>query len=239
MDSMEFRQIILQFDIGLSNHWGYEEFKNRLFEAEDWAFENVNLLEKKEKLNVKNIYKQLYEFENLIDSNILETITKTRDEAIILAMLNYSKQKRPIIFSVFSERQIIIKTRNPKCDPETERIQSSLSKIVSVQSDLLGFYLQNSKTNEKCYQALYKLFIDYMENLIRLNKYEDYGIFEIDKLKKLPSRYDCGYIIHYLKLVIKHKDFELAKEILNEYPIVPTNKKEKNDYDKIKEKLAI
>lgn len=232
----KFYNLVLKFDFGVYSHYWYEELKNQLLEIEDWAFSNSDLLEKRHKLNVKDIYKQLYEFERVIELNIPSTITKTREESIIFALLSYAEQNRPIIESIFTERTKIFKSKQKGYNPETERIKEILSNKVRYQSNLLAFYMDNYK-NEECYLALHNLFLTYMENLIRLNKYDDYNEFEIDKLEKLPNRYDYGYILHYLKILIRHKDFDIANKIYTQYPLTPTNKKDMESYESIKKKL--
>ena len=238
MNDLDFSQLVLKFDIGFSNHWWYEEFKNQLLEAEDWAFSNSAFLEKKHQLNVKDIYRQIYEFERTIDSITPLTITKTREEGVIFALLSYAEQNRPIIESIFTERTKIFKARQKNFNPKTERIKEILSKTVGCQSDQLAFYMDNYK-NEECYSALHNLFLSYMDNLIRLNKYEDYNEFDIAKLEKLPDRYDYGYILHYLKILIRNKDFDTAKKIFTKYPFTPTNKKDTESYESIKKKLGL
>lgn len=237
MYDMEFYNLVLKFEMELSHYW-YDEIKNQLLNMEHWAFENSTLIEKSHKINVKDVYKQLYAFERHIDSSIPSTITQTREEGIIFAMISYAKQNKPIVESIFTERTKIFKIKQTNYNPETERIKETLRKKVFYQSDLLAFYMDNCK-NEECYAALHYLFSQYMENLILLNKYEDYNEFDIEKLEKLPNRYDNGFILHYLKLLVKHKDFEIAKKIYGQYTITPCNKKETTDYDKIKAKLEM
>ncbi len=241
MDTNEFHDIVLRFEFGFSNEYWYEVYKNRLVSAKDWAFSNFELLEKTCKYNIKDIYKQFYDFESCIAIKLSETITKTREEAIIFALLQYATENRPIISATFTEceNQLILRSsRSSNYNPETERIKSIQGRKVSALSSLLAFYMQNSQTNEECYDALHKTFIDYITNEIRLNKYSDYDIYEIDKLDKLPNRYESNYVIHYLKILIAHKDFATANEIFDKYPVKPRNKKETADYDRIKIKLG-
>lgn len=238
MDDMEFYNLIFKFDLGVYSHYFYEELKTQLLDAEDWAFSNSDFLYKKHKLDVKDIYRQLYEFERVIEVNILSTITKTREEGTIFALLSYAQQNRPIIESKFTEQAKIYKLKQKDYNPETERLKEVLSHKVRYQSNLLAFYIDNH-TNEECYTAIHSLFHDYMKNSIRLNKYDDYNEYDIEKLKKLPDRYDNGYILHYLKLLIKHKDIDIAKQIYTQFPLTPTNKKETESYESIKKKLDI
>lgn len=247
MEPLDFHQIVLQFEFSLFNYYLYEEFKEKLLAAEDWAFSNAKLLEKTEKYNVKDIYRQFYEFERCIEICKPQTVTKTCEEAIMFALLQYANENRPIIAATFTEQEnqrILLASlrtsNNPRTEynPETERIKSRQSRKVSALAELVAFYMENSKTNEECYNALHKTFIEYITNEIRLNKYSDYDIYEISKLDKLPNRYDGGSVIHYLKILIKHNDYETAKRMFDLYPVHPRNKKDTADYDRIKLKLG-
>lgn len=242
MEPLDFHQIVLQFEFSLFNDYGYEEFKEKLLAAEDWAFNNAKLLEKTEKYNVKDIYKQFYEFERCIEICKPQTVTKTREEAIIFALLQYANENRPIIAATFTEREnqrvMSATLRTLKYNPETERIKSIQGRKLTALASLLAFYMGKSKSDEACFNALNKTFLAKITTEIRLNKYSDYDIYEISKLDKLPNRYDGGSVIHYLKILIKHNDYETAKRMFDLYPVQPRNKKDTADYDRIKLKLG-
>ncbi|MDE6442180.1 MAG: hypothetical protein K2L12_05470, partial [Clostridia bacterium] len=147
-----------------------------------------------------------------------------------LSLLNNVLQNRPLIISSYNEYAA-------HHDSEEQKFKSALSNKVAILSNLIYFYFRNYK-NVECFNALTKLFLFYINEEIKLNYYTDYGIYESEKLLTNKVRYENEYVIHYLKILIFHKDFDTANEIFEVYPVKPYNKKQTADYERIKLKLG-
>ncbi len=208
---------VLSLELSWINHWAYEDALSKLLEMKSFAVKNKKQIEKEFGYDIEDIYKQLDEFEETIKS--IPTITATRDEAIILAAIEYAKKRKMIISRRWGKIDSKLKA------PHISKIDILLSRFFAT-GNLIAFYLLN-KDNQECAERVNVLIFEYLDLSIELiNLYPD----EEDNLN--PT----GLTIKVLKKLIRDKNLSLAKQIFENYKLKPRGS-ETTALSKIKEKI--
>lgn len=215
MNCIEFKSIVSNLELGWTNSSAFEDQFKKLLSYKNYALKCQKKLQK-EGYDVIDIYNQAQEFQNCIFKQV--TFTEEREEAIILAALEYVESNRPIICSKMNKDFFFLNSYLPE-----EEKKSLLRYKYDVYCDLVSFYLSYRDQID-----LYEVFIKFLDfNEYLLNSYPS----------DAANYYSVPYIVTYLKFLLKKKEVEKANFIIKSFTIIPRGKGDTLALEKVKQKL--
>ncbi len=207
---------ISNIECGWTNCWAFQDQKEKLFTVKKEALLKSYAF-KMRGYDIIDIYKQLDKFDDCIKAQTL-TLTQEEDEKLLLAVKYYADNNIPIIKTKFTDNLNELYTITPE-----EKIKSAWRYKYDVYSDLMNFYLGYAEEIN-----LFETFLKFM----------DFTEYLIQKYPTENNHYNhCNHAIYYLKFLIKKKEFDKAKHIVNNYTFIPRGKTETTAFEKILLKL--
>lgn len=202
-----------------TNQWAYQDGYEKLIQAKDYALSYKDEI-RAWGFDIEDVYRQLEDFEKCVA--MADTITGSRDEAIILSAIQYAEKGKTIVY----RRWIPEKKRNDSF--YMTDLNLFLDKLFfDTKSSLFYFYV-NNKNNLDCINYLKKhftKFLDARESYLKLHK------------KNRDEFYCTPLVIAYCKILIKQKEIEKAKFILDTYTLESIGKTDTTNLEKIKQKI--
>lgn len=197
------------------NVWCYQDNRNKALEIKSDALKNATKL-KSQGYNVKDIYKQLDAFEKCAKGQ-KELLTSDEDEKYMLAAVYYAEQNMPIVYGAYRKSLDELAV----FEPAIKRKKKAARYKYDTRKDLIFLYLSYKDTIDVYAHVID--FMDFTQSLIDEFGDEDFRQSDI--------------AIPYLKFLIKKKEFDKARGILDKYTISPIGKGETDALEKIKQKL--
>ena len=201
------------------NQWAYQDCYNKLIKLKKKAFAYKKEI-KTFGFDVKSIYKQLKEFERCVAR--IKTITKTREEAIILAALKYAKEGKTIVFPCWLSEEERLKNFIIK------NINFFFDKLLFDINQSLCFFYISHKENADCVKYLNDNFTNFLNNAKFYSK-----LYKEEQVEF----YTTPILIAYCKVLIKQKDFAKVRELLEIYTPTTIGMTDLKNLEKIKDKV--
>ena len=212
----EVANAISNLTVGWTNRWAFADTLDKMESNKATALKNPAFF-KQRGYDIADAYKQLETFLKCAEQQTL-TLTQEDDEKVILAAKLYADNNRYIIETKATKDLKLFNARNMPAEAE----KTAWGYKYTVYKDLMAFYF--GYTEDFDFHKTFLKYMDFTEYLIK--KYPDDNHF---------SQSDIG--LYYVKWLVKKKQFERAKHIIETYTFKPRGKGETTTYEKIIAKL--